>query len=203
MNTLSEMSELDRQNALDSEATPELDDIAGAGRWSPIDRGLSHGALAAASTYSVTGSATSAAVIGGTAGFTVWGNSSTNDNNGFGGRVICTHFYKKGMLDRETWRADMEYTAKHLSESTVRGYQYWAIPYVKLMRTSPLAEKVMFPLAKWRATELAYQLGKTEKGSIRGKMVRALLEPCCALLGKVVKQKDWRPLWVDHAPEML
>ena len=66
-------------------------------------------------------------------------------------RVICTHFYRKGMLNQAVWRADMAFTFKNLSPTTVRGYHVWAIPYVRLMRKSQLAEKLMFPIAKYRA----------------------------------------------------
>ncbi|WP_198596513.1 hypothetical protein, partial [Vibrio splendidus] len=69
-------------------------------------------------------------------------NSGGGGGGGGSSRVICTHFYRKGMLDAEVWRADLQYTQNHLSETTVRGYHYWAIPYVELMRKSPLAEKI-------------------------------------------------------------
>ena len=112
-----------------------------------------------------------------------------------GGRVICTHFYRKGMISTAVWRADMSFTMKRLSPTTVRGYQYWAIPYVHLMRKSPLAEKIMFPLAKWRAEELAYQEGVLEKGNIKGKIVRAVFEPICFAIGLFVGEQNWKSLW--------
>lgn len=128
-------------------------------------------------------------------------DSGGSSSSGGEGRVICTHFYKKGMLSREVWRADLEFTAKHLSETTVRGYQYWAIPYVKLMRRSVLAENIMFPLAEHRANELAYQLGRRECGSLRGKLIRTLLEPVCFIIGSFVEQKDWSQLWLNVGTE--
>ncbi|WP_407048088.1 beta strand repeat-containing protein [Methyloraptor flagellatus] len=111
------------------------------------------------------------------------------------GRVICTHFYRKGMLDRDTWRADLEFTYARLSPITVRGYQAWAIPYVRLMRRSPLAERLMYPLMRWRAEELAYQMGRRPKGSLAGKIVRTTLEPVCWMIGLFVGEQDWRSLW--------
>jgi len=131
----------------------------------------------------------------------------SNDGGGGGGgghflpflfgnsRVICTHFYRKGMLDRDVWRADIEFTFKHLSPTTIRGYQFWAIPYVRLMRKSSLAEKVIYPLAKWRAKELAYQMGVTKKGNIKGKIVRAICEPICFAIGLFVGEQNWKALW--------
>lgn len=121
--------------------------------------------------------------------------NSGGGNSGGSSRVICTYFYRKGMLDAEVWRADLQYTQNHLSETTVRGYHYWAIPYVELMRKNPLAEKLMFPIAKYRAIELAHQMGIVKKGSLRGKAIRLLIEPACFLIGCVCKQKDWQELW--------
>lgn len=112
-------------------------------------------------------------------------------------RVICTHFYRKGMLPQKVWRADMDFTAKYLSETTVRGYHFWAIPYVKLMRKSPLAESIMYSVAKWRAEELAYQMGTLPGSNFKGKLVRLVVEPICWLIGCVVTQKDWCTLYVQ------
>lgn len=138
---------------------------------------------------------------GGVAGFILGGWESDkekkerekNDKNN--SRVICTHFYQKGMLSRELWRADMEYTLQHLPQSMVNGYHLWAIPYVRLMRKSPLAEKLMYPIAYHRAREIAYQMGYLENGSIRGKIFRAILEPVCAFLGMFTTERKYQELW--------
>ncbi|MFB2844311.1 hypothetical protein ACE1BJ_23465, partial [Aeromonas jandaei] len=133
------------------------------------------------------------------------GNNSkgTKGSGGRGGggrsRVICTHFYRKGMLDHKLWRADLDYTQKNLSATTVRGYHYWAIPYVELMRKNSAYEKIMYPIAKYRAIELAYQMGVLDKGSLRGKLVRLVIEPTCFLIGMFCAQKDWEHLWVKNS----
>jgi hypothetical protein len=114
---------------------------------------------------------------------------------GGGGRVICTHFYRKGEMSRDMWRSDLEFTFKNLSPTTVRGYQYWAIPYVKLMRKSKLAENIMRPLAMHRAKELSYQMGRSSKGSLFGKAVRLIGEPICFTVGLFVGEQNWQSLW--------
>ncbi|OOS03826.1 hypothetical protein B0188_05975 [[Haemophilus] felis] len=146
-------------------------------------------------------------ILGGTAGYITTGFVSDvekgikekkereRESDGSNSRVICTHFYQKGMLSRELWRADMEYTLKHLPQSMVNGYHLWAIPYVRLMRKSPLAEKLMYPIAYHRAREIAYQMGYTSKGSIRGKVFRAILEPICLFLGMFTKEHKYQELW--------
>ena len=122
------------------------------------------------------------------------GNGGTNNGSS---RVICTYFYSKKMLSRTVWRADMDFTRKYLSDTTVRGYHFWAIPYVKLMRRSLLAEKLMLPIAKCRAEELAYQMGVMSKPNVKGKLVRLVLEPICFLIGLFCVQRNWQALWVS------
>jgi len=176
------------------------EDVAGAGTWKGhVDRGLITGGVAGTVTYINTGSVTAAATaaaggFAGGAGGSVYNGGASGSGNA-SGRVICTHFYRRGMLDRELWRADMEFTFATLPEATVRGYHYWAIPYVRLMRRSPLAERLMYPLAKARAEEIAYRMGLRPKGSFGGKIVRLVGESICFALGQVVRQKDWAGLW--------
>lgn len=127
-----------------------------------------------------------------------WSTSTCSSSSSGSSRVICTHFFRKGMIEQNIWRADLEFTFKHLSPTVVRGYHVWAIPYVKLMRKSPIAEKIMLPLAKCRAIELAHKMGVVEKGSLRGKMIRAIGEPICFMIGVLAKEQNWESLWSDR-----
>jgi hypothetical protein len=133
-------------------------------------------------------------------------SADTGSGSGGGGggssRVICTHFFAKGEINNEVWRADLAYTKEHLSETTVRGYHAWAIGYVKLMRKSKLAEDIMRPIALHRAQELAYKMGVLEKGSWRGKLARLALEPLCFAIGTCVGARDYMALWKDQ-PHVL
>jgi hypothetical protein len=103
-------------------------------------------------------------------------------------------------MSQEVWRSDLEFTFKNLSPTTVRGYQYWGIPYVLLMRKSKLAENIMRPIALHRAKELSYQMGISPKGSFFGKVVRLVLEPICFAIGLFVGEQNWQPLW-NHAKD--
>ncbi len=76
--------------------------------------------------------------------------------DGGSSRVICTELYKQGKLDRELYRMDVVYTAKHLSPITVRGYHYWAVPMVVKMRSSTLLTNVFEYLTIARAKEIAH-----------------------------------------------
>ena len=108
------------------------------------------------------------------------GGGGADGNNGAGGssdnRVICTHFYKKGELDRALWAADTRWTIEHISPHIQRGYQIWGVPYVKLMRKYKFFETIVRPLALHRANEIGYQLGMRDKPDYIGKLGRIVLE---------------------------
>lgn len=182
----------------------DLGDIAGAGSWlGHVDRGSIAGAGAFGGTYAVTGDVCKASIAGGFAfaagvGQSMYNGGCSGGGNS-GGRVICTHFFRRGMMERDLWRADLEFTYNHLSPITVRGYQYWAIPYVRLMRRSSLAERLVYPLAKARAEEVGHLVGIREKGSLLGKLVRLIGEPICFAVGAFVSQKDWSSLWIEES----
>ncbi|PYE92514.1 hypothetical protein C8J35_1239 [Rhizobium sp. PP-F2F-G38] len=191
MSAFADEMSLSDDGQLISISLDDLDDIAGAGwqgRADAIGGGFAAGAL---------GGYSSGLSHGQSFGVGVAGALSAGTSGASSGRVICTHFYRKGMLDRDVWRADIEFTATRLSARTVRGYQYWAIPYVKLMRRSAFAEKIMYPLALARAEELAYRMKKREKGNWKGKIVRVVGESICFSIGCFVGEQNWQQLWVD------
>lgn len=111
------------------------------------------------------------------------------------GRVICTHFLRTGKLSRTLWKLDVRFTAEHLSPSVVRGYQLWAIPYVRLMRRHQWAEAIMLPFALCRAEEVAFQMGEAETPNYAGKCVRLVGEPLCWLLGQFAPEQNWQTLY--------
>lgn len=101
-------------------------------------------------------------------------------------RVICTELVRQGRMAPSLQRLDIAYTLKKLSPITVRGYHFWAVPYVHLMKRSALATAVIDPFATWRALEIAYQMGDRDKPHFRGKLVRGVMEPLCWAIGWVL-----------------
>lgn len=126
-------------------------------------------------------------VAGTPGGVTGRGADSSGGSSGSSSRVICTHFYKRGELDRDLWLADMKWTLEHCSETTVNGYHRWAIPAVKRMRKGDffgrVLEAALRPIAVHRANEIGHIVGIRTKGDIRGKIVRAILEPVSFMIG--------------------
>lgn len=97
--------------------------------------------------------------------------------------VICTELNHRGELSDTLYQA----TSPHFSRmhpDTIRGYQWWAIPYVKLMRKHSLFRAVVRPWAIGRARYLSGE------SSILGWVTVAIGEPICFLLGKTVARKS-------------
>ena len=112
-------------------------------------------------------------------------------------RVICTELYKQGKLDRELYRMDVVYTAKHLSPITVRGYHYWAVPMVVKMRSSTLLTNVFEYLTIARAKEIAHIVKPKEykDRSVLGYLIKNIGEAICYSIGLFTDQKDWTVLY--------
>lgn len=118
----------------------------------------------------------------------VRGMANTNDGSKGANntRVICTELVRQGRMAPSLQRLDIAFTLKRLSPATVRGYHFWAVPYVRLMKRSTLTTALINPLATWRAKEIAYQMGERAKPHYPGKAVRAVMEPLCWALGMVL-----------------
>jgi len=101
-------------------------------------------------------------------------------------RVICTELVRQGLMAPRLQRLDIAYTLRHLSPVTVRGYHAWAVPYVRLMKRSHLATRLVEPLARWRAEEIAYRMKSRSRPHYRGRVVRWLGEPVCWALGTML-----------------
>lgn len=103
-------------------------------------------------------------------------------------RVICTELVRQGLMDAKLQRLDIAFTLRHLSPVTVRGYHVWAVPYVRVMKRSQLASHLIEPFARWRAEEIAHQMGARERANWKGKCVRWVGEPLCWVLGAVLER---------------
>ena len=132
---------------------------------------------------------------GSAAGFAV-GNAILPGIGGFlggslggalGGRVICTYLHAIGLMDIELLRCELFHTGRHMSKTTVRGYHFWAIPYVRLMRRRKWAVRFMRPIATARAKEIAHVLGHRDRPHWGGRLVRILTEPVCWVIGAAIE----------------
>ena len=108
------------------------------------------------------------------------------------GWVICTELQDSGELPNELYLAGALRTI-NLPASVIRGYQWWAIPYTRLMRRSTLARKFIKPFALARASYIA-----TGKFNLAGWLSVVIGEPICAILGHTVarKKQNWEELYI-------
>ena len=122
-------------------------------------------------------------------------SKEASGNGGGGSRVICTYFYSKNQFSLIDLQLDTEFSRNNLSDKVKIGYWFWAIPlvdwikkhensnnwWVKLVRNSTKL------FAQERAKEIAYIMGKKNKGSLIGKFVRLFGETGCYILGTLIK----------------
>ena len=138
---------------------------------------------------------TSAGFGDGSGGATSGSTGSGGGGGGGGGRVICTWLQLKGKFSQKDLKIDTAFSVKHLSRTTKIGYWFWALPLVEYMNKSSdnknwfggLVIETIKILAQARANELAYKMGKRDKGDLLGKFTRWIGEGFCWIVGVIVR----------------
>lgn len=132
------------------------------------------------------------------------GAVSDSGGGGGGGKVICTELCRNGIIEHDVWMADIRYSRENFSEQTMRGYHLWGIPYVKLMRKSPLFAKIAAYPTSWFAEDIAYRMGVRAKPNLKGWVLREILfRPICSVIGVFAKARDWQALWRNDGVQAL
>lgn len=119
-------------------------------------------------------------------------------DSGGGECVLCTYYYKKGIIPRKIYVADGRYAERFIDEDTMRGYHYWAVPLVRLLQTGnhPSLEKFFEKVVVSWAYEMAYRVGVAEKSNVFGWLMTKICEPICRKFGRSVGTRDYKALWV-------
>lgn len=123
------------------------------------------------------------------------GSEAEGDSGEGGAKVICTEMGTQGLMSSADQKTCLVYAHKYLPPSFMEGYHFWAVPYVRLMRCSKWATALIIPFVHHRTKEVKFRLGLSKKGSWRGKLICAVHDPLCCLLGKIVKPADYRSLY--------
>lgn len=110
-------------------------------------------------------------------------------------KVICTELVRQGYMRPSERRACIVYALARLPNSFMIGYQFWAVPYVRLMRKSKLATNLIAPFTLWRAQEVCHRMGLRKSGSLPGKIICALHDSLCCLIGHFVQKRDYSTLY--------
>ena len=119
-----------------------------------------------------------------------------NDQLVTGGKVLCGHYFSRGMLPSDIYAADLQYANQHFDDATKRGYRIWAVPLTSYLNNNPggLVEKAIKPLVISWAKEMAYRTGMSKQRTIIGKLLLDVAVPTIKLLGKFVPDTDYKKL---------
>ncbi len=110
--------------------------------------------------------------------------------------VICTQLTRTGNMDISTWSAAQRYGNERFSAQVMNGYHAWGVPYVKLMRKSPMFAAIAKRPVNWFAEDLAYRMGVRAKPNYMGWALRELaFRPVCWSIGVFAKARDFQHLW--------
>lgn len=130
-----------------------------------------------------------------------WRNAM-NQNSGGGSKVICTELVRQGMMSTDDLRLGHRFVAERLSQAHVDGYHAWAVPVVRLMRRSPMTTRFFRVLARARADHIAGHYGCAERGSLLGRVLCAVGEPMCWVIGKLSRRTDYRKLYANKVQSL-
>lgn len=109
--------------------------------------------------------------------------------------VICTEFYREGLLDEESFMIESRYASEKISPELIRGYHSWAIPFTRLMRKDAEVKEVGAIMVKGYVEEVLYRAGYKKEGNELGKILLEKGGLACIKIGKLIEQPDWRSLF--------
>ena len=129
------------------------------------------------------------AVQGPAGGATTGGGGGGSDS----GRVICTELHRTKEMTTHDWIRDIKFTYNNLSKDHIKGYLFWAVPTVNLIKKYPTYRKIWKHLAQHRANDIAWRLNQG-KFDLLGRIYAGIGEPLCWLIGKCVSDKQLKEL---------
>ena len=91
------------------------------------------------------------------------------------------------------WVRDIKFTYNNLSKDHIKGYLFWAVPTVNLIKKYPTYRKIWKHLAQHRANDIAWRLNQG-KFDLLGRIYAGIGEPLCWLIGKCVSDKQLKEL---------
>ncbi len=126
-------------------------------------------------------------------------NASGGSGSGSGSKVICTELLRQGLMGKRDYQLCNRYAQTRLPASFLTGYQFWAVPYVRLMRRSRTATHFISFFVTYRMQEIKHRMGVCKKGSLFGKIICATHDSLCSILGKFVTDVNYQSLYQKEA----
>lgn len=102
-----------------------------------------------------------------------------------GGSIICTELYYQGYLSKRVLILDGEHRLKNIDNDTYNGYVKWAKYIVSAMKKSKTVTKIVAPIGRAWAYEMAHRMDSRIPGSVFGKVLMKIGVPICRLIGKI------------------
>ena len=124
-----------------------------------------------------------------------WNPGGGGSSSSGSSKVICTELFRQGLFSIDDHRLCFEDAKTRLTDAHFRGYHAWALFVVGKMRKSPHWTRVFRTLAQARVDQIAARRGELKRANFLGKIVIALGEPACAVLGRFSGPKDYRALY--------
>lgn len=100
------------------------------------------------------------------------------------GSVICAELYSQGYLPYDILVLDGRHRHAFIDDRTYEGYLWWAESVVKLMRRSPLFTRLIAPIGRAWAYEMASKMDKSTRGSALGSLLMKTGVPICHMIGR-------------------
>lgn len=110
-----------------------------------------------------------------------------------GGSVICTELARCKEVTPYQLAIEMSY-ASTVSKTVLRGYRYWAVPVVKLMRRNPTVYRIARAIGLRFMQESRARLGYG-KQTLLGITVIPVCYAACWMIGLIVKDVDFNSLF--------
>lgn len=114
-------------------------------------------------------------------------------------KVICTELVRQGLMTPTDLRLGQRFVEERLSQTHVDGYHAWAIAVVRKMRKSPRTTKLFRRLAQARADHIAGYYGDASRSSLLGRVLCAIGEPMCWVIGAVKTPTDYLSLYAKES----
>jgi hypothetical protein len=113
-------------------------------------------------------------------------SKATANSGDSGNSVLCSLLHEKGMLPYEVWTADGKYGREVIGLKQMRYYRSWAVPFAAFTRKHPLLLKLIAPIIKGWAYEMAYRMGAHTESNWIGRCLLKYALPVSNQIGKAL-----------------
>ena len=109
--------------------------------------------------------------------------------------VICTQMRLDNHISQEVYDADSRYVRNYINYNVAKGYRFWAVPFVTLMRKNTVAYAIgKFFAVRWSKHCAATYLPAESKSILIYALV-FIGVPICYIIGSVVADTEFKHLW--------